>query len=184
DDHLELRVFRKLDDALPARLTTELHLAVAGEAREIRLPGALPAGFVPLAVDGALPARLDPDDTLRVQARPGNFTLVIEARGPSPMTEMRLGPRPAPWPAQAVWSFCSEERLRTVSVEGIAPTDPTQSDVPGEWRSLPAYHVDANSTLHLVERTRGIPTQNDNTLQLRRTAWLDFAGRSYTLVDT
>jgi len=184
DDHLELRVFRKLDDALPARLTTELHLTVAGEAREIRLPGALPAGFVPIAVDGGLPARLDPDDTLRVQARPGNFTLVIEARGPSPVTEVRLGPRAAPWPAQEVWSFRSEEQLRTASVEGVAPTDPAQADVPGEWRTLPAYHLDARSTFRLVERTRGIPTQNDNTLQLRRTAWLDLAGKSYTLVDT
>jgi hypothetical protein len=184
DDHVDLRVFRMLDDALPAFLTTELRLTVAGEAREIRLPGVLPAGFVPTAIDGGLPARLDPDDTLHVQARPGSFTLVIEARGPSPVTEVRLGPRAAPWPAQEVWSFRPQERLRTASVEGVAPTDPTQAEVPGEWRTLPAYHLDANSTLHLVERTRGIPTQNDNTLQLRRTAWLDFAGKSYTLVDT
>src|SRR5262249_19407606 len=176
DDHVDLRVFRMLVDALPALLTTELHLTVAGEAREIRLPGVLPAGFVPTEVDGDLPARLDPDDTLHVQARPGNFTLVVEARGPSPVSEVRLGARAAPWPAQEVWSFGAQERLRTASVEGVVPTDPAQADVPGGGRTLPAYHFDGNWTLRLVERTPAISAQNDNTLHLRRTAWLDSSG--------
>lgn len=184
DDHVELRVFRLLEDALPAILTTQLRLTVAGESRELRLSGVLPDGFVPTAIDGELAARLDPDDTLHVQARPGDFTLVIEARGPSPVNEVRLGARAAPWPAQEVWSFRAREQLRTASVEGVVPTDPAQADVPGEWRTLPAYHLDGQSRLHLVERTRGAPAQDGNTLQLQRTAWLDFSGKGYTLVDT
>ena len=75
-------MFRLLDDDLPALLTTQLELSVAGEAREIRLPGALPPGFVPSAIDGALAARLDPDGTLRVQVRPGAFR--PDARGARP----------------------------------------------------------------------------------------------------
>jgi hypothetical protein len=183
DDHLDLRVFRRLDDALPALLTTQLHLAIAGEAREVRLPRILPEGFVPISLEGALTARLDPDGTLRVQVRPGTFELAVEARGPSPVAEVRLGSRPAPWPAQEVWSFQSEDRLRVAAIEGVAGTDPAQANVPQGWRDLPAYRLDPASVLRVVERSRGLSAQDANELRLQRTAWLDFSGAGYTVVD-
>ncbi len=36
DNRLDVHVFRLLDDALPALLTTQLHLSVSGEPREVR----------------------------------------------------------------------------------------------------------------------------------------------------
>ncbi|HET9330920.1 MAG TPA: hypothetical protein VFO23_10360, partial [Steroidobacteraceae bacterium] len=183
DDRVELRVFRLLDDDLPALLTTHLELSVAGEAREIRLPGALPAGFVPSAIDGPLAARLDPDGTLRVQVRPGAFRLTLEARGPSPVAEVTLAAHPPPWPADEVWSFKAEDRLRVAAVESASPVDPAQADVPGEWRELPAYRVNATTPLRVVERSRGLSAQQGNELRLTRAAWLDFSGDGYTIVD-
>jgi hypothetical protein len=184
DDRVEVRVFRRLDDALPALLTTEVHLAIAGEAREIRLPAALPEGFVPVAIESVLAARLDPDNTLRVQVRPGEFDVTLEARGPSPIATVRLGERSPPWPSEEVWSFSSEDRLRVASIEGAAAVDPTQTNVPQEWRALPAYRVTPSSTLRVIERSRGLSAADGNDLQLQRTAWLDFAGKGYTIVDT
>ena len=61
DNRLDVHVFRLLDDALPALLSTQLHLSVSGEPREVRMPQALPAGFVPTSIDATLAARLDPD---------------------------------------------------------------------------------------------------------------------------
>jgi hypothetical protein len=184
DDRVDVRVFRRLDDALPALLTTRIHLAIAGEAREIRLPAALPEGFVPVAIESVLAARLDPDDTLRVQVRPGDFEVTLEARGPSPVAEVRLGERSPPWPGEEVWSFAPEDRLRVASVEGIAAVDPAQANVPEEWRQLPAYRMTPSSTLRVIERSRGLSAADGNDLQLQRTAWLDFAGTGYTIVDT
>ena len=170
DDRVDIRVFRLLDDDLPARLTTQVWLAIAGEAREIPLPSVLPAGFVPNAIDGPLAARLDPDGTLHVQARPGTFVLTLEARGPSPVSEVRLASAHAPWPADEVWSFRSEDRLRVAAVEGASPVDPAQADVPGAWRDLPAYRLSADAALRVVERSRGLSAQDANELRLRRTA--------------
>jgi hypothetical protein len=184
EERLDLRVFRRLDDDLPSLLTTELQLAIAGEAREISLPRALPDGFVPMAIEASLAARLDPDDTLHVQVRPGDFRITIEARGPSPLTEVRVGTRPAPWPAQEVWSFQAEDRLRVAELEGVTGTDPARANVPQRWRDLPAYRVSPSSVLHVVERSRGLSAQDANALQLQRTAWLDFTGAGYTIVDT
>ncbi len=184
EDRVDVHVFRLLTDELPATLTTRVHLAIAGDAREIRLAAVLPAGFVPSAFEGPLAARLDPDNTLHVQVRPGVFTLTLEARGPSPVTEVKLGPSAAPWPAVEIWSFKAEDRLRVAAVEGVVAVDPVQANVPQEWRDLPAYRLNAGAALRVVERSRGLSALDANQLQLRRTAWLDFTGTGYTIVDS
>jgi hypothetical protein len=184
DNRLDVRVFRLLSDELPGTLTTQVHLAVAGEAREVRLPNSLPEGFIPTALEGDLPARLDADNTLRVQVRPGEYDITVTARGPSPLTEVRLGEHPAaPWPAEEVWSFRGNDRLRVVAVEGVPPTDPAQANVPSDWRGLPAYRMRAGAVLRLLERSRGMSAQDANQLQLERTAWLDFSGAGFTVID-
>jgi hypothetical protein len=183
EDRLELRVFRLLEDDLPAALTTTVRLAVAGEAREVPLPGVLPLGFVPVSLESPLTARLDPDGTLRVQVRPGNFELTLQARGPSPVSEVQLPHLPAPWPGEEVWSFQPQDRLRVAAPEGAPGTDPAQANVPAAWRQLPAYRLAAGATLRIAERSRGLARADANQLRLYRTAWLDFSGAGYTIQD-
>ena len=183
DNRLDVRVFRLLADRLPALLTTQIQLVVAGEGREIRLPQVLPQGFIPTSVDGPLAARLDADNTLRVQVRPGEFELTVEARGPSPATEVRLSVLPAPWPADEIWSFQAQDRLRVVTVDGVSAVDPAQANVPPDWRELPAYRMNPGKVLRLTERSRGMSVADANQLRLLRTMWLDFSGAGYTVVD-
>lgn len=183
DDHVDVHVFRRLDDGVPARLTSEVRLAVAGEAREIRLASALPTGFQPTAIESVLAARLDPDNALRVQVRPGEFNITVEARGPSPVLEVTLGQRAPPWPDEEIWSFSADDRLRVAAIEGVAAIDPAQADVPQAWRHLPAYRMTSAATLRLIERSRGLSAANGDELRLQRTVWLDFAGRGWTIVD-
>jgi hypothetical protein len=183
DNRLDVRVFRLLTDELPGVLTTRVHLAVAGEAREVHLPSSLPEGFIPTALDGDLAARLDADNTLSVQVLPGEYDITVTARGPSPVTEVRLSARPAPWPAEEVWSFRGSDRLRVVAVEGVSPTDPAQANVPSDWRGLPAYRMNAGAVLKLLESSRGMSAQDANQLRLARSAWLDFSGAGFTVVD-
>ena len=71
-----------------------------------------------------------------------------------------------------------------VSVEGVESTDPAQANVPGDWHDLPAFHMTADATLNIIERSRGLSAQDGNQLELRRTAWLDFSGDGYTVVDS
>jgi hypothetical protein len=184
EDQLELRVFRRLTDDQPSRLLSHLEISVAGDTREIRLPGLLPKGFVPLSLESELTARLDPDNTLRVQLRPGRYTVEIDARGPSPVESVALESRPAPWPAEEIWSFAGVDRLRVAVAEGSPAVDPAVANVPGEWRTLPAFAVSAGGALRIVERTRGLATETGNELRLERRVWLDFAGDGYTVVDS
>jgi hypothetical protein len=183
DNRLDVRVFRLLSDEQPGVLTTRVHVAVAGEAREVHLPRSLPEGFIPATLESDLAARLDADNTLRVQVRPGEYDITLVAHGPSPVSQVRLSERPAPWPPEEVWSFRGNDRLRVVSIEGVPLTDPAQANVPADWRRLPAYRMTAAAVLKLLERSRGMSAQDANELHLQRTAWLDFSGAGFTVVD-
>lgn len=182
---LEVQVYRLLQDQIPAYLFTRIRLNVAGDAREELLARVLPDGFVPLGLTGPLPARLERDGTLRVQVRPGSHTLTLAARGPAVAgTLSRPMADGGSWAREEIWSFQANDLLRIAAAEGADGIDPAQANVPIEWRSFPAFRMDKNSKLSVVERSRGIANADDNRLSLTRELWLDFDHGGYTAVDT
>jgi hypothetical protein len=181
-DTLELRVFRRLDDGLPMRLTTQLVLEVSGRAREISLPAALPAGFVPVAVHSNLPAAVLADGSLRVQLRPGAWPVSIEARAQGYIEGAGPPPAEAPWPDEEVWSWRAAPELRVVEVEGGTPVDPVQVAAP--WGEPLSTHVlDRTRTLSISERSRGKDDLQPHRLSLSRELWLAFDGGSVLARD-
>lgn len=182
-DALGVRVFRKLADGMPPTLSTVIRLHVAGSAREQLLGPALPAGFVATALDGGLPARLDPDGRLRVQLRPGDWTLRLDARGTAPLGKLAFHAAPAPWPQQEVWSYADAPELRTTRAARPHAIDPAQADVPDDWRNLPAFVMAAGATLDVEQRARGRGANAGDQLTLTRGLWLDFDGRGLTAED-
>lgn len=181
-DALSLRVYRQLVDGLPPTLETRLELNVAGTAREQLLGPALPAGFVATALSGELPARLEGDGRLRVQLRPGQWTITLQARATAPLAEVRWKPPGAPWPAQEIWSYADNTDLRGTRVEGQG-VDASRAGVPGDWLSFPAFAVDAGHGLAIMAGNRGDEGGQGDQLQLQRELWLDFDGRGLNAVD-
>ncbi len=184
---LEVQVYRLVQDELPVRLVTRVRLQVAGDAREERFAEVLPAGFVPLALESALPARLDADGRLRVQVRAGSYELTITARGSGAADTLSRPPAGKPvagrWAREEIWSFAGNDRLRIAAAEGANAIDPAQANVPAEWQGLPAFRMAADSKLAIVERSRGLANVDDNRLTLSRQLWLDFDHRGLTAVD-
>lgn len=181
-DALSLRVYRRLADGLPPRLETRLQLDVAGSAREQLLGPALPPGFVATALSGELPARLENDGRLRVQLRPGQWTITLDARATAPLAGVQFKPPGAPWPTQETWSYADDTDLRGTRAEGQG-VDAARAGVPDEWLSLPAFAVDATHGLTVVEGNRGDRGGQDDRLHLRRELWLDFDGSGLSAVD-
>jgi hypothetical protein len=181
-DALSLRVYRRLADGLPSTLETRLQFDVAGSAREQSLGPVLPAGFVATALSGDLPARLENDGQLRVQLRPGQWTITLQARGAAPLAKVALKLPAAPWPRQEVWSYADDPALRNTRVEGRA-TDAAQAGVPGEWRELPAFVLDDGTGLAIEQGTRGDEGGKGDQLHLQRQLWLDFDGAGLSVAD-
>jgi hypothetical protein len=179
---LELQVYRLLEDNEPVRLQTRLRIRAAGDSREESLGRVLPEGFLPLSLDSPLPARLGRDGVLRVQVRPGRFELTLRARQAEPAAVFRM-PAAGSIAHEEIWSFAANDRLRVATVEGVPGIDPTQAQVPEEWRRNPAFRLDANSQLRLAERSRGLSNTDQNRLQLQRALWLDFDHKGWTVRD-
>ena len=182
---MEVQVYRLLRDDVPAQLLTRIRLNVAGDAREELLARALPDGFTPVSLTGALPARLERDGTLRVQVRAGSHEILLQARGTGVATELaRPKAGGGKWARDEIWSFAANDVLRVAAAEGADGIDPAQANVPPEWRQLPAFRMTEDSTLRVVERSRGLANADDNRLQLARNLWLDFDHGGFTVVDS
>ncbi len=182
-ESLEVIVHRRVEDGVPLELETRVELAVSGKAREVLLGRALPDRFIPLALESPLPARIEPDGRLRVQVRPGSWTLVLTGRHEGPVTAL-IAPVPGgPWAREEIWVFDARPNLRLVDVSGVTAVDPQQTSLPEEWKKLPAYRLRPGETLRLVERRRGDADPTPDRLTLYRVLWLDFDGGGYTWSD-
>jgi len=180
-DRLSLEVIRRIDDAIPLRVTTRLMLDVSGRTREVSLGPVMLPGGIPLRIESRLPARLDDAGLLQVQLRPGRWELTLEAHHPGPVSALRLAGHPVPWPEQEVWAFAARPDLRQVEVMGAEAVDPRQTRLPRDWQRLPAYLMRSGSTLTLEQLRRG--SANADRLGLKRDLWLDFAADGFSLRD-
>lgn len=184
-ERLDFVVHRRVVDEVPLLLTTRIVLNVAGRNREVLLDKVLPEGFVPMALESEIPARVEPDTRLRVQARPGTWTIELVARSEVPVRELARPAPDGPWrEGEEVWVFDARTALRLVDVEGVSAIDPQQTSLPEEWKRLPAYPVALGDTMRLVEKRRGDAEPPPDHLTLDRTMWLDFDGRGLTASDT
>ncbi len=182
-EKITLSVMRKVRDAVPLVVETRILIRASGKAREVSLGQVLLADTVPIAVASELPARLDQQGTLSLQVRAGTFAVTVTARTKgSPET---LVPRflPSPWPAEEIWVWQADESLRQVTLSGPPGIDPSRTDLPEEWRALPAFLMGDKATLAITTTRRGEPEPPPDDLSLDRTLWMDLDGNGYTVRD-
>lgn len=184
DNTLQVVVFRSLDDGIPMRLDTELRITVAGKPREITIGQLLPDNAEALNFQSPLPARIEADGRLKIQARAGEWRVNLQARFLDQTSEFTMLSMDKAWPTQEIWSFRAAPHLRGVKPEGLTAIDPSQIDVPERFANLPTFLMTTDSTLKLQEQYRGDASPAANRLTLQRTLWLDFDGAGATSKDT
>lgn len=184
-EKLEILAHRKVTDDIPLSLTTHLELDVAGKSREVLLGKALPPGFVPMALETQLPARIEDGGRMRVQVRPGRWTIDLMARSEGPVTDIARPTPDGPWrEGEEVWVFEAKTDLRLVDVHGPSAIDPAQTSLPDAWKTLPAYPMKVGDKLSFEVRRRGDAQPPPDNLSLHRTLWLDFDGKGWTVTDS
>ncbi|MGB5490543.1 MAG: hypothetical protein WBM76_06925 [Woeseiaceae bacterium] len=181
-DSVKTEVHRLVADDVPTRLISQLQIDVSGSVREELFGPILPEGFVPLNIQSQLPAKLEADGNLRLQVRPGRWTVFISARGPDVLNAIPRQDTGTNLPSAEIWSYQSNDRLRVTAAEGLPPVDPMQVQVPGNWRNYPAFRVDPGATFRITERSRGVISPS-NEMALERTIWLDFDADGFVVQD-
>ena len=188
-NNLDIQVFRKITDEVPAEVLTRLVLDVSGEQREVKLPQAALDGFIPLSLQSPLPARLEADGQLLVQLRPGHWQIDLVARNSMALNELVLPKRDLVPNLQLgneeeIWSFDARPQLRVVEIERLSAIDPSLTNLPDEWKILPAYKINPGQSMGFKTIRRGDPEPEPNQLNLSKKLWLDFDGSGYTVNDT
>jgi len=181
---LDIQVFRKIIDDVPLQVLSRLELEVSGEQREARLALPLLEGFIPLQLISPLPARLEPDGQLLLQLRPGRWQIDILARATQELNALPFKTANEAWPQTEIWTFDARPQLRVVEIENLSAIDPSQSNLPADWKHLPAYGVSRGQAMSFKLIRRGDPEPEPNQLELTRRLWLDFDGDAYTANDT
>ena len=182
-NNLDIQVFRKIIDEVPLQVLTRLELDVSGEQRELKLANPLLNGFIPLQLESPLPARLEPDGQLTVQVRPGRWQIEILARNTKEMNTIPYPRESKDWPESEIWVFEARPDLRVVEIEQLSAIDASQTNLPDDWKNLPAFKINQGQTMGFKVISRGDPEPEPNQLSINRRLWLDFDGKGYTVND-
>jgi hypothetical protein len=182
-DALSVRVFRKIEDTIPLRMTTQLQLGVSGKEREIELGQLLLDGFTVLDFASDLPAHIEKDGSLRVQLKPGNWELNLTSQSITNNKNFSYKATNDAWPHEEIWVIEAQRQLRSVQISGAQSVDPQQTQLPEDWKRLPAYLVTPQTHFTLEELYRGENKDIANELKLQRSAWLGFNGKGFIFND-
>lgn len=188
-DTFNLRVFRKLEDSIPLSLTTQLQLEVSGKERELQLGQLLLTGFTVTDFTSALPARIEKDGSLRIQVKPGTWELTLTSISAAPLNDLTFKNSTQPsqkenlWPEEEIWVFAAQPQLRSVQISGVQTIDPQQTELPDDWKSLPAYLMTPQTHFKIEELQRGENKDFGKNLTLNRNAWLSFTGTHFIMKD-
>ncbi len=194
DDETEFHLYRLISEGVPGLVSTRITLDVAGKARELSIGRALLPNLIAQELQTPLTAKLSPDGSLLVQAKPGHWEITLVARHPGQLDQLSLPPsvatdnaNPAN-PAQLlageeIWAYQAAPTIRQVNIEGVASVDSSQTTLPAEWRSLPAYLMRPGSEFKLKTLRRGDAHPDPDKLKLERQLWLSLDGGSITASD-
>lgn len=185
EDSLHVEVQRYLADSIPFGINTRLELRISGKARDIDLGDVLLGSAHPHTVHSALPYRLDSDNHLIIQAKPGVHEVLIESVLPEPPLALAppANPDVAGWPDSEIWVWQADETLRSVELSGPAAIDPARTSLPPHWKGRPTFIVRPDEQLTMKETRRGEQGLPPNAINLNRTFWLDIDGAGFTIRD-
>ena len=181
---LAIKVYRRIIDDVPLLMEVRLEIDVSGEHREILLGKLYSTGFYPLSITSPIPVRLEADGRLRMQLRPGQWVVDLTVRNLSPLTTLEVPRLTNPLPGEEIWVFDARRFQRVVEIQGVPPIDPTHTNLPQQWKILPAFRVRAGDVMRLEVIRRGNQDPEPNKLSLKKTLWLDFDGDGFTVKDT
>ncbi len=180
---LSLKINSEQEDGIPLWWRTELDLTVSGQSREEDLGVILPEAWKLAAVESPLPVAVDETGRIKVQVRPGRWTVQTTAfRSDNPKV-IRYAAGAQPAVSEQLVAFRARPDQRVIELVGIPSVDVSQTAFPDRWRQLPVYLWNTATPFQLEERMRGMGDQKPAGLSIVREWWLDETGAGLTFRD-
>ncbi|MFN0130142.1 MAG: hypothetical protein ACKV19_26045 [Verrucomicrobiales bacterium] len=182
-DQLGMKVYRLLSDGIPMWLATAVELTVAGKSREVELGHALPDGWRAAKVESPVPCLVDDAGLMKVQVRPGTWTVTLTAFRTQPQETVGYAAGTRPLVAAELIALQPDTTLRVVEIGGLEPVDASQTTFPESWRRWPVFAWSTAQPFRLEEKLRGMGMEKPAPPTIRRDLWLDEDGRAVTFRD-
>lgn len=179
---LSVSLYRKVIDGHPIKMQTYLHFSVSGKMRSVTLDGVLLDTFLPTAIQGSLDATITKDNKLKVEVKAGEWEIILDSYTPQNISILQKPKHTFVYDNQEVWSLQKNPYYRTIDIKGVTAIDPSQSNMPQNWRNLPAFLIE-DKPFEIKELYKSTKQQQKNEFVLKRQIWLDFDGKGYTISD-
>ncbi|MCK5099359.1 MAG: hypothetical protein KAR45_14715, partial [Desulfobacteraceae bacterium] len=183
ENRCDVQVHRLIKDSIPLQVVTNLDLYISGKHRNVNIGNIGMKDFIPVKIVSRLPVKIEQNGSLLVQAKPGKWQIQITLRHKGIAKTLSRALTGNFNTDKEIWSFEPHHYLRIVDVSGPAQIDPQQTTMPGAWKSFPAYLMLPEGVMKFEEKKRGDPQPAPDKLNLKRTLWLDFDGKGYSVKD-
>jgi hypothetical protein len=182
-DFLGVKVFAAIEDGIPMWLRTQVELVVSGKSREEDIGSVLPEGWKLAKVESGIPVIVDDAGRMKVQVRPGKWTIQLESFRIDNPKEVRYAEGAKPATEDELIAFQSDPGFRMVDISGAPSIDVSQVQFPDQWKEFPVYRWNTSTALTIEERMRGMGLQKPEGLRIERQFWLGEDGKSITYQD-
>ncbi|MCB9480787.1 MAG: hypothetical protein H6680_03035 [Desulfobacteraceae bacterium] len=177
-EHIRVNVYRKIRDSIPCEIESVYKINVSGSTRqEIIKTGQIPGQIA--FVKSMLPLKIEKNGSFLVQVKPGEYEIYI--KNIIPDMPLELGPFNSGYD-QEIIVHEKEPGARLSNIENLKSIDPKNTDIPSNWKNLPAYILLPDEKIIFKETLKGVFLQQPE-LNLEREIWLDFNGKGSTLKD-
>ena len=177
--NLIIQTFRKLEDNIPLKLTTEIKIDYSGISKEINLGKVIPKNFNLNKLNTDLKVFYK-DEQYIVQLTPGQHFLEFEAYAPQNITEISTKGLVNNIDKE-IWSIQTTPEIRQINIVGAEQIDPKQVNIPSEWMNLPAWLV--KDDLQIKTEKRGVNLNSTLDMTVNRTSWYGFNHDKLTILD-
>ncbi|MCB0347060.1 MAG: hypothetical protein KDD66_18210 [Bdellovibrionales bacterium] len=183
-DSIHIEVQRLFSDGVPFNVSTRVEVRIAGGARDIDLGNVLIPGSQPHLIRSILPYRLDSNNRLALQGKPGVYEVMVEAVLAEPPQQLEAVKQDVEgWPNHEIWVWQADETFRSVEISGASAIDPSRTRLRDDWKGRPTYIVQPAEKLVFTQTRRGEQSVAPNRIDLKRTFWLDLDGNGFTIRD-
>ncbi len=179
----DVQVHRLIKDSIPLQVITNLDLYISGKHRKVNIGKIGIKDFIPVKLVSQLPVKIEQDGSLLIQVKPGKWRVKVFMRHKGIAKTLSQGSMGSFKTDKEIWSFEPHNHLRIVDIKGPAQIDPQQTTMPEEWKSFPAYLMSAKDIMKFEEKKRGDPQPAPDKLNLKKTLWLDFDGKGFSVRD-
>lgn len=177
--NLIIQTFRKLEDNIPLKLTTEIKIDYSGIGKEINLGSVIPKNFNLNKLNTDLKVFYK-DNQYIVQLTPGQHFLEFEAYAPQNITEISTKGLINNIDKE-IWSIQTTPEIRQINIQGAEQIDPKQVNIPSEWMNLPTWLV--KNDLQIKTEKRGVSLNSPLDISVNRTSWYGFNHDKLTILD-